>query len=120
MALIHIITNNGDGEYVICENTDPLYTNGNVKVVTKKPSNNHIWNNSTEEWELDETLYYACLRDKRDVELTRTDKFMLSDFPIDESDLATAITYRQALRDCPNQATIEECVMPECPLVLQD
>lgn len=120
MSLINIITNNGNGEYVICEDTDLLYTNGNVKEVPKKPSNNHVWNNTSEEWEIDETLYYACLRSKRDIELSRTDKFMISDFPISAEDKTTAETYRQGLRDCPNQATLEECVLPECPEILQD
>ena len=49
------------------------------------------------------TQQYANLRVSRDVRLADTDKFLLADYPISESDLALVKTYRAALRSLPEQ-----------------
>jgi hypothetical protein len=87
--------------------------------VTKRPSDSHFWNLENNSWELDTEFYLSSLRYKRNIELKRTDKFMIKDFPISEADMIIAESYRQALRDCPNQANIEDCVMPICPVCLE-
>lgn len=43
------------------------------------------------------------LRAHRDYKLAATDKYLLSDFPVSDSDLAAVKTYRDALRDLPAQ-----------------
>lgn len=46
---------------------------------------------------------FATLRAARDARLMATDKYMLSDYPISETDLAAVRAYRAALRDLPGQ-----------------
>ena len=87
--------------------------------VPQIPSSSHIWDWDTSQWVLSPDIYLSQLRAKRNTELARTDKFVLADYQISEEDLATAKTYRQALRDAPNHENIEDCVMPVCPEVLQ-
>ena len=43
------------------------------------------------------------LRGQRDAKLNATDKYLLPDYPISESDLAAIKAYRQLLRDLPAQ-----------------
>lgn len=45
---------------------------------------------------------FAVLRHARDARLTATDKYLLSDYPIDADTLAQVKTYRAALRDLPD------------------
>lgn len=49
------------------------------------------------------TGMFATLRAARDARLMATDKYMLSDYPISETDLAAVRAYRAALRDLPGQ-----------------
>lgn len=46
---------------------------------------------------------FTALRHARDARLDATDKYLLSDYPISESDLGAIKAYRQALRDLPAQ-----------------
>lgn len=46
---------------------------------------------------------FAALRAARDARLARTDKMLLPDYPISESDLELIKAYRTALRDLPDQ-----------------
>jgi len=59
------------------------------------------------------------LRSKRDLELVRVDRYVLSDYPITEENRAILVVYRQALRDAPNQELLVNRVLPECPQVCQ-
>ncbi len=45
------------------------------------------------------------LRRWRNLKLSETDKYMLSDYPISVEDKAIIITYRQTLRDLPSTYT---------------
>lgn len=85
--------------------------------ITQRPTENHIYNMDTSSWELSEESYMVNLRNKRNVELARTDKYMFEDFPIESTDIPTVLTYRQALRDCTNKTDISDRVLPECPEV---
>lgn len=50
--LVNFITDNGNGEYHICEDFDPLYkdTIDTNLLVDAKPSKDHIWDNLSKEW----------------------------------------------------------------------
>jgi hypothetical protein len=49
----------------------------------------------------DDNGLWLLLRKERDVRLTESDKYMLPDYPIDETTRAQWTSYRQALRDLP-------------------
>lgn len=49
----------------------------------------------------DIALEPIIFRKWRDLELSNTDRYLLSDYPISPEDKAEILTYRQALRDCP-------------------
>lgn len=106
--------------YVVGEDTDILWNAETCIEVDPQPTINHIYNMQTSSWELSETYYMADLRAKRNKEIARTDKYMFDDFPIESTDMPTVLTYRQALRDCPNQEAIEDRVLPVCPDVCKE
>lgn len=49
------------------------------------------------------TARASRLRTERDARLAATDKYLLSDYPISTEELGNIRTYRQALRDLPDQ-----------------
>lgn len=51
----------------------------------------------------EEDILMLRLRHARDARLDAADKYLLSDYPISDSDLAAVKSYRQALRDLPAQ-----------------
>ena len=58
----------------------------------------------------------AEVRSQRDCLLTKTDFLVSGDYPISDADLAAVKTYRQALRDIPEQTGFPETVVwPEEP-----
>ena len=68
-----------------------------------------VWQNgglykAGEEPSLPAEAIFEALRAARDVRLAATDKFLLADYPISESDLALVKTYRAALRALPEQS----------------
>jgi len=101
--------------YCVGEDTDSLWNAETCIEVAKQPSCNHVYNMTSEEWELSEEYYMTDLRAKRDIELRRTDKYVLSDYPISAEDKTIVETYRTALRDCPNNELLADRVMPVCP-----
>ena len=101
--------------YVVGDDTDSLWDSETCIEVDQQPTTNHVYNMTSEEWELSETAYMSDLRSKRDVEIERTDMYVLSDYPITEENKAIVVVYRQALRDAPNQELLADRVMPECP-----
>jgi hypothetical protein len=103
--------------YSYCEGdeTDSLWNAETCIEVPKQPTYNHVYNMTSEAWELSETYYMTDLRAKRDAELTRTDKYVLSDYPISAEDKTIVETYRTALRDCPNAELLADRVLPTCP-----
>lgn len=85
-----------------------------------QPSSMQIWDGLA--WVDDFDLWLdAVVRPERDIRLAATDKYMLSDYPIDSDALAEITTYRQELRDFP--ATLTEILdkddmeWPTAPLV---
>jgi hypothetical protein len=77
----------------------------------------YTWDNTAKQWVTTLAQKQQWIRPIRDPELSRTDKYMLSDwqtkFTADQQ--SQIATYRQALRDAPDQPTIEQIVMPPCP-----
>lgn len=108
--------------YSYCEgeDTDSSYNPLTCILVPKQPSPAHRWDFTSAAWVLDETVYFSNLRSIRNKEILRTDKFALEDFPLTPENRIIALQYRQALRNVPNHATIEECIMPICPDILKN
>jgi len=100
--------------YCVGEDTDSLWNADTCIEVDPQPSTNHIYDFDEEDWILNEDYYMVDLRAKRDIELTRTDKYVLSDYPIESADLTTVEIYRQELRDCPDKEVFSERVLPDC------
>jgi len=106
----HWITNNGNGAYCSGSLTDPLYNPYTCVLVSPKPSNYHIWNGTT--WEESTSRKLIYIRGKRNLELARTDKYVLSDYfaKFTSDQQTTILQYRQDLRDC----TVS-LILPTCP-----
>jgi len=102
--------------YVEGEDTDSLWDPNTCIEVPKQPSMNHVYNMTTEEWELLEEYYMTDLRAKRDALLIESDKYMLSDYPISAEDKVLIETYRQTLRDAPDHPLLKDRVLPKFPL----
>ena len=60
---------------------------------------------------------WKCIRERRDMELSKTDKYIVADFPHPTPEIKQAwLDYRQALRDLPSNTTDpENTVWPEAP-----
>lgn len=56
------------------------------------------------------------LKAKRDAELNATDFYLMPDYPISEEDLKLIQSYRQALRDLPQQEDFPYVEFPKNPL----
>jgi len=56
------------------------------------------------------------LKAKRDAELNATDFYLMPDYPISEEDLRLIQSYRQALRDLPQQEDFPYVEFPKNPL----
>ena len=57
------------------------------------------------------------VRNERDAKLKETDVYLLSDYPISETERTQVVQYRQQLRDLPMQTGFpDEIVWPENPL----
>jgi hypothetical protein len=109
--------NNNPSKYLYCtgSDTDGMWNPDTCIEVLPQPSVNYVYNFEKSEWELDRDKYMADLRAKRNQELNRVDKYVLSDFPISAEDKLIVLQYRQDLRDCPDKEVFEERVLPECP-----
>lgn len=75
--------------------------NGVLKQRPAAPSENHIFNYATEEYELFEPALAASVRQQRDLLLQRTDWTQLPD--VAQTTRAAYLSYRQQLRDIPQQ-----------------
>ena len=89
------------------------------------------WCNANNATIADRGEYYECvaipeptleerserIRGQRDAKLQETDVYLLSDYPISETERTQVVQYRQQLRDLPMQAGFpDEIVWPENPL----
>ena len=118
MSIQYWIMNNGQGDYCRGDATNVI----NALFVTERPDDSiYNWNDEIDEWETTLALKKEWVRFYRNPELSRTDKFILSDFNAEftEEQQVEIATYRQALRDVPDHETIEEIVMPDCPAFMQ-
>ena len=109
------IRENGSGQY--CEGYF-WETEVNIIFVTQKPIDSfYNWNIETSVWETTLDLKRQWIRPTRDQEISRTDKYLLSDLwtKFANNEQSQIVTYRQELRDCPEKETIEEIIMPNCP-----
>jgi len=101
--------------YIVGEDTDCLWNAETCIEVDPMPSSNYEYDFTTEAWVLNETCYMSDLRSKRDIEITRTDKYVLVDFPISTEYLIIVKTYRTDLRECPDKELLADRVLPTCP-----
>lgn len=111
----YFIRENGNGPYVEGEDTDWAWDPETCIEVPKRINNAYFWNNTTKKWERTLESQANYIRGFRNPELSRTDKYVLEDFPITAEQRIEAHTYRQLLRDAPDKPTIEEMKMPPCP-----
>jgi len=111
------IKQNGSGAYCEGDLPDGAYDESTCILVSKKPSVAHKWNNEIQEWTIALEDQKNYIRGIRNIELRRTDKFILSDYYAEftEEQQGQISTYRQALRDVPDHETVETIVMPDCP-----
>jgi len=105
--------------YVVGEDTDSLWNSKTCIEVEPKPTANHEYDLEKKEWILNESYYMSDLRFKRNAELDRTDKYMISDYPLSSENKASIIVYRQSLRECPNKELLVDKVLPECPEIFR-
>jgi len=101
--------------YVEGSDTDALWDKDTCIEIEKCPTSSHLYNLQANKWELDEASYMIDLRAKRNAELDRTDYLMNLDYPISAANIIIIKTYRQTLRDTPNQELLVDRVLPECP-----
>lgn len=113
--LKHYIREHGNGAYVVGEDTDTLWDPNTCVEVPQRPTILHRWNNNEKKWTINIEDKRRYVRGMRNIELKRTDKFLVSDFPITPENKNIAMNYRQQLRDLPSKQTIEELEMPVCP-----
>lgn len=102
-----------------CEGSEDEMPSDAIEV-TKRPDFRYDYDFDNSEWFIDEDRWMSDLRNKRNAEITRMDKFMLVDYPIESADLETAKTYRQDLRDCTSATEITDRVLPDCPECCKD
>lgn len=60
------------------------------------------------------------MRAKRDWLLRRSDKYMIADFPIADSERAEVETYRTALRELPEQDGFPDIKFPSAPSFMDE
>ena len=114
--MIYYINENGNGAYCESLATDPMYDVQTCLLVPKRPANGrYLWDNASKVWILTMDSQKEYIRDLRNPELDRTDKYLLEDYPLTAEERAGAILYRQKLRDAPDKPTPQEMVMPTCP-----
>lgn len=93
------------------------WRDGWVKTKPPRPSMNHYWDNY--QWNLDTVALMKSLREQRDYKLADSDWRLMPDSPMNAEQRESWATYRQALRDVPdNNATIQaldEVVWPSPP-----
>ena len=122
MTIKYWVRESGKGSYCVGELPDGAYDKDTCIFVPKQPTPVHRWDNTAKEWKLSLKDKQNEIRGFRNPELSRTDKYMLSDYnaKFNEVDQAAIIGYRQLLRDAPDKETIAALTMPICPLCIKD
>lgn len=78
------------------------------EMLPDRPSEHHVLDRETRSWVLDLEACAKAARDKRNALLKETDWVMLPDVLLSSDVLAEYRTYRQALRDLPQQSGFPE------------
>ncbi len=119
MNELYYFTENGNGAYIEGYEGDNIYNPNTCLLVTKRPTNGgYVWDTNSEAWILTMTSQQNYIRRIRNLELARTDKYVLPDYPLTAEQVEGAKTYRQTLRDVPDKLDPAEMVMPQCPSYL--
>ena len=85
-----------------------------AELTSLEPGEYQVWEG--EGWTTDNDAWWAAIRAERNARLAACDWRMLSDSPLDPSDVESWETYRQALRDVPQTFSDPEAVVwPEEP-----
>ena len=106
--------------YCVGEDTDILWDAETCIEVEPMPSSSHVYDFDAEAWVLSELFYMIDLRAKRNIELARTDKYVLTDYVITAENLVIVKTYRTDLRECPDKELLADRVLPTCPEICED
>lgn len=118
--MFYFIMEDGNGAYVEAQsNADPLWNPNTCIEVPKKPDIWYYWNNTSKIWEESLGSKQDWIRPIRNNELSRTDKYVLEDYPLTAEEKAGTLIYRQQLRDVPDKLTPAEIEMPACPPYLE-
>ena len=90
---------------------------GFVRMASAQPTEFHTAQ-ADGTWKLNTEKLAESVRTERDQKLAETDYLLATDYPITAESLEAVKTYRQALRDVPEQASFpEEVTWPEKPQV---
>ena len=93
--------------------------NGSLVAKTTKPSQYHVFNYTSKQWEADTSHCLMLLRIDRDNLLTKSDWTQVSDCPLTDSKKTEWATYRQQLRDLPssysNLSNLADVTWPTAP-----
>jgi len=121
MTIVTFIREHGNGAICVGTLPDGAYDEETCILVSPRPTPAHKWDNDSEEWVISIEDQRDWIRPIRDIELTRTDKFILPDFYAEftEGEQTQITNYRQALREVPDHETVAEIVMPDCPEFMQ-
>ena len=101
-----MLTNTGSGDYISYWNTGKLGAQPTLVSIDSQISDSEI--ESCQRWKI--------IRNERDKLLKESDYLILADAPVDETQKQEWTTYRQALRDIPQDYdSPDEVVYPDKP-----
>ena len=93
--------------------------NGSLVAKTTKPSQYHVFNYTSKQWEADTARCLVLLRRERDGLLARCDWTQITDNQLSDSKKTEWATYRQQLRDLPssysNLSNLADVTWPTTP-----
>ena len=100
--------------------SDTHYVNNNSLVAkTTKPSQYHVFNYTSKQWEADTARCLVLLRRERDGLLAKCDWTQITDNQLSDSKKTEWATYRQQLRDLPssysNLSNLADVTWPTAP-----
>ena len=109
------IRESGNGAFCSGTLPDGAYDEETCILVPERPSNNHKWNNEIQEWQISRERALENIREIRDRELARTDKYVLRDYfeKFSPEEQAKILEYRELLRTAANKDNPEDMVMPK-------
>jgi hypothetical protein len=94
-----------------------VYDNGQWSTRTARPGEYYVWENM--QWNFDSARFMELLRNERDVLLAKSDWTQMPDSPLTATQKTAWATYRQELRDLPQNVgeitSLEDVVWPIPP-----